>query len=106
MTGHKRFTAKVLATLLRELLTKSMTYDDMCAATGLMQITVSAWIKSLRTEGLIHVCGWDKDSRGYATIARFKWAPDKTDVPRPSMTAAESARLRRRAKKALAGAAA
>lgn len=105
MTGHKRFTAKVLSALIKELLTRSMTYDDMCAHTGLQQFTLSAWVKSLRTENLIHVCSWDKDSRGYATIARFKWKPGAVDVPRPSMTPAESARLRRRAKKE-AGAAA
>ena len=102
MTGHKRFTAKVLASLLQQLIVRSMTYDEMCAHTGLMQITLSAWVKSLRTEKLICVCGWDKDPRGYATIARFTWHPGADDVPRPSMTAAESARLRRRVKKALA----
>lgn len=83
---RKRVTATALATMLAALVKQAMTFDELCALTGLTQVTVSAWIRAMRNQKLVRVCGWDADSRGYQTIARFVWEPGAKDVPRPSKT--------------------
>lgn len=85
---RKRVTANALATLLAGLVKQAMTFDEICALTGLTQVTVSAWIRAMRSKKLVRVCNWDADNRGYQTIARFVWEPGAKDVPRPSKTMA------------------
>lgn len=102
MTERKRVTAGIAARLINTLIATPGCREDLAEEVGLAMVTTSAWLRELRHAGLVRVCRWDKDSRGYPTIAVFEWAPGvpdcRKDVPTPAQRQAA-----RRAKARLAG---
>lgn len=85
MSYHKQVTA-----LIQSLMTKGGdNYDNLVFASQMSTSTVRQWIKAWRESGLVHVSGWDNDSRGYPTIQRFAWNPGAEDVPCPAMTSTQ-----------------
>lgn len=91
MTGaaRKRVGAKAFVALLAALVEGPQSYADLVAVTGLAQPTLSGWVAEMRKSGMVRVVGWDNDSRGYPTIARFAWGQRAQDCPRPAMSGAE-----------------
>lgn len=87
------------ARMLALLTQRSLTYMDLCSATGKSQTTVAKWIRALRAEKLVYVVGWGSDQRGYPTVPRFGWGVGLTDIKRPTVPDAEHAKRRRAAAK-------
>lgn len=89
--------------MVNTLIKTPLSREDLSKAAGLAVVTTSAWLREFKQAGLVHVCRWDKDSRGYPTIAVFAFAPGvpdcKKDVPTPAQRQAM-----RRAKAKAAGA--
>lgn len=102
MTERKRLGAEKQALMLRKLVSGSATYAELEAMSGQSHLTVANWLKALRERGLIYVCAWDSDVRGYPTIPRFAWGVDEQDVMRPSIPANVRAKVLREKRKAAA----
>jgi len=72
---------------------------DLAEVSGLAQATAARYVRELQVSGMVHIGGWDRDPRGYATIAKFKWG-NCVDTPQPTKHADDAERMRRaRAKK-------
>lgn len=84
---------------LRELLlAKPMTYEELCAASGLSDQRAARWRKTNADN--IYVFDWAPDKNGRLFVPVFAWGTEP-DKPRPGrvMTSAERMRAHR-AKKA------
>lgn len=92
-TLRKHGTARAMATMVSSMLLSSWGYAELAAFTGMKPNTVSAWIRELKRAGLVYIARWENDQRGYPTIACYAWGPGKHDCKKPTLTAAERARL-------------
>ena len=68
------------------------TLEKLQAVTGLAPRTLSKWVTSLRRANLVRIADWQKDSRGYFTIAMFGWGAGLPDVVKPIVSGADRAR--------------
>lgn len=55
---------------------------EMVEVTGLHRVTIEGQLRALRREGLVHICGWEKDRRGRYQVKVFLLGR-KRDVPAP-----------------------
>lgn len=81
-----------VATLLKALNTAPHTYTQLATACGLTRSVVSKWVSAMREAGLVSVCGYLLDIRGYPTVAVFRWSPGVPDTPCPTKSPAQRVR--------------
>lgn len=74
------------------------TLTELAEISGLHYATVCEFMKAAHREKLVHICGWEPDSRGRYLIRIYMWAPGK-DVKNVKLTGAERQRRSREAKK-------
>lgn len=76
-----RLNALIYATFLEELTSGPCTLIALQEATGLHYRSISGLLRVLHKRGLVHICGWEKDSIGRVAIAVWAFGPGK-DAPR------------------------
>lgn len=100
-----------MAIFLDYLVNTPATMHDIREQTGLCRHTCSRYLRAFHKIGLVHVSGWEPDSRGRDATPVFCWGPGR-DVPRRKKSKAQVCREIRQRKKqaevlaAMAGAAA
>ncbi|MDP2263253.1 MAG: hypothetical protein Q8K24_08855 [Hydrogenophaga sp.] len=99
MSERRRVTARATAQLINLLIAGRHSREGLAQASGLAQPTVAAWLREFRHAGLVRLCDWERDSRGYPTIDLFCWAPGEADAVKPMLTAAQRQARRRAALK-------
>lgn len=78
----------VLAKTMKVLMEGPVTAHEIAELTGVHLVTAQEWMRSLRKEEAVHICGWLPDSMGRDATAVYKLGPGK-DKPRARMTAAQ-----------------
>lgn len=78
--------------LLRALEENDMTYKEMAAISGFSVFGLVRIIKRLKQEGLVHVCGYNKDAMGRDTIKIYRYGKGK-DAKRSKLPGAEKQRM-------------
>ena len=69
--------------------------DTLAVVADLAKPVVTRYIKALQAARLVHVGGWDRDTRGYPTIRQFAWG-DKPDAACPLTDRTSTTRMRAR----------
>lgn len=96
---RQRVTAERAAALIRLLVDGACSRAQLAEQLSMQPATVSGWIDAMRAAGLVRLCDWAPDSRGYPTIELFRWAPDEPDAVKQLRTRAEQMREWRAARK-------
>jgi len=99
--GRKCSSPIAQALLIKQLSVDSATYEEMSNLTGLSPRTLASLVKEFRFHNLMHIAGWDADTRGFPTVARFAWG-HKPDAIRPSIPRSVMQKNLRQRKQALA----
>lgn len=96
LSKRRKVSHVALAQTMKLLLQGPITAHELAEATGIHYVTTSEWLRSLRREGAVHICGWLPDSMGRDVTAVYKMGAG-TDKPRKRMTQAErQARYRKK----------
>ena len=74
-----------------KMLMDGCTAYNICDETGLHVVTVQSYLRALHKEGVIHITGWVKNSRGVDATHIYKLGIGE-DKPRSKMTRAEIAK--------------
>jgi len=98
---HRRSNAQMtFVAMVARLYSAPASYEELVEHTGLHAMTVSRYVRAMRTEGIAHVQAWLPDARGRDAVPVFAFGPGK-DKPRAKMTPAQrSARSRLKKKRA------
>lgn len=94
-----RINALSFAKLVRCLTDGPSRIQDVADETGLHYVTARRYLKALHREHVIHISGWENDSRGRANQVVYAMG-DKADAKRPRLSDAER-QVRYRNKKRL-----
>jgi hypothetical protein len=86
-----RLGALSMAKVTRALLEGPCSVSELQAASGLSIGTLHAYMRALRKEGVLHICGWEKDATGRDNLRVFKLGAGK-DRPRAKKSKAQIAR--------------
>lgn len=62
--------------------------QELAGLTGLHYVTVLQYTREMHAAGAVHICAWEKNSRGCDSIKIYKIGPGK-DKKRERMTGAE-----------------
>jgi transcription initiation factor IIE alpha subunit len=92
-----RLGALSMAKITRALLDGPCSINELKQVSGLNTNTLHAYMRALRKEGVVHICGWEKDATGRESLRVFKLGNDK-DVPRTKKSKAQIARECRKRK--------
>jgi len=86
----------VLAKTLALLQARDVTARVLVERVGIHLVTAQEWLRALKKERTIHICGWMQDSLGRDTTAVFRLGQG-LDAPRRKLTPAQrQARYRER----------
>ena len=88
LVKHRKVSHVVLAKTMKILLEGPATSHEIAELTGIHPVTASEWMRSLRKEEAVHICGWLPDSMGRDATAVYKLGPGR-DKPRTKMTPAQ-----------------
>jgi predicted ArsR family transcriptional regulator len=88
LSKHRKVSHVVLAQTIKLLLENPITAHELAEHTGIHLVTAQEWMRSLRKEGAVHICGWLPDGLGRDATAVFKLGPGR-DKPRHKLTPAE-----------------
>lgn len=83
--------------VIKALLEGPCTAAELAAASGLHQVTIYEFMRSMRKLKVSHICGWEPDSMGRDAIAVFALGRGN-DAKRRTQTRAEIARRYRERK--------
>ena len=98
LNKRRKINHVALAQTIKLLLQGPITAHELAEYTGIHPVTAAEWMRGLRREGVVHVCGWLPDSMGRDATAVFKMGAGR-DKPRSKMTQAErQARYRQKQK--------
>jgi hypothetical protein len=86
-----RLGALSMAKVTRALLEGPCSVSELQAASGLSIGTLHAYMRALRKEGVLHICGWEKDATGRDNLRVFKLGAGK-DRPRTKKSKAQIAK--------------
>jgi DNA-binding transcriptional ArsR family regulator len=92
-----RLGALSMAKVTRALLDGPCSVGELKLASGLSGNTLYEYLRALRKEGVVHICGWEKDATGRESLRVFKLGPGK-DRPRAKKSKAQVARECRKRK--------
>jgi hypothetical protein len=93
---QRRVGHMVLAKTLALLQARDVTARLLVERVGIHLVTAQEWLRALKKERTIHICGWMQDSLGRDTTAIFRLGQG-IDVPRKKLTSAQrQARYRER----------
>lgn len=84
----KKINAFTQARLIRLLLDGTYTCAELAEETGLHYVTVLEYTRELYHAGAVHICMWEKDTRGRDLVKIYKLGVGK-DAKRNKMTPAE-----------------
>jgi len=76
------------AQLIKLLLDGVYTCHELADQTGLHYVTVLQYTRELHSAGAVHICAWQKDSRGRDAIKIYKIG-EARDAQRKKMTQAQ-----------------
>lgn len=86
-----------VAKITRALLDGPCSILELRLVSGLNISTLHEYMRALRKEGVVHICGWEKDATGRESLRIFKLGADK-DAPRAKKSKAQIARECRKRK--------
>lgn len=92
-----RLGALSMAKITRALLDGPCSINELKLVSGLNISTLHEYMRALRKEGVVHICGWERDSTGRESLRVFKLGNDK-DAPRAKKSKALIARECRKRK--------
>ena len=92
-----RLGALSMAKITRALLDGPCSVHELQAVSGLNISTLHEYMRALRKEGVVHICGWEKDATGRDSLRIFKLGDDK-DAPRAKKSKAQIAKECRKRK--------
>jgi len=92
-----RLGALSMAKITRALLDGPCSISELKLVSGLNVSTLHEYMRALRKEGVVHICGWEKDATGRESLRVFKLGNEK-DAPRAKKTKAQIARECRKRK--------
>lgn len=81
-------TQETYAILFKHLLDSPMTAHELAAETGVHIVTAQRLMRILKQYKVVHICAWEKDSRGRDVTPVYKLGTGK-DKPKAKMTTAE-----------------
>lgn len=90
-TGRPRLNAVLYAMLLEELVAGPTTLHALCEVTGFERKTVRSILKAMHDRKLVHLSGYDKDSRGRAIVPVWTFGRGR-DAKRQPKSHAENCR--------------
>ena len=93
-TPRKMLTPTATALMQVAMEKKPNSLNDLVKVSGLSKPVVTRYVRELQSAGMVFVGDWDRDSRGYPTIEKYRWGKGE-DVPCPYKHASEAERLRR-----------
>jgi len=93
-TTRKMLTPTAMAKMQAGMERKPRSLNDLVKISGLSKPVVTRYIRELQGVPLVHVGDWDKDPRGYPTIAKYKWGAG-ANVPCPKKHASDAERMRK-----------
>ena len=88
------------AILFKHLLDGPMTAYDLVEESGVHIVTAQSLMRCLKKHKVVHICGWEKNSRGIDTTPIYKLGHGK-NKPRAKMTDKERTQRYRDKKKAM-----
>lgn len=92
-----RLGALSMAKITRALLDGPCSIRELQVISGLSINTLHTYMRALRKEAVVHICGWEKDATGRDSLRVFKLGAGK-DAPRTRKSKAQIARECRRRK--------
>lgn len=92
-----RLGALSMAKITRALLDGPCSINELKLVSGLNISTLHEYMRALRKEGVVHICGWEKDTTGRESLRVFKLGSDQ-DAPRAKKSKAQIARECRKRK--------
>lgn len=92
-----RLGALSMAKITRALLDGPCSINELKLVSGLNISTLHEYMRALRKEGVVHICGWEKDATGRESLRVFKLGNEK-DAPRAKKSKAQIARECRKRK--------
>jgi hypothetical protein len=95
-----RLGALSMAKITRALLEGPCSIRELQVISGLSVNTLHTYMRALRKEGVIHICGWEKDATGRDSLRVYKLGAGK-DAPRTRKSKAQIARECRKRKQDL-----
>ncbi len=72
--------------LVRALVDGPHTHLELQQETGLSQAVITQYLRAMKRQRLIYVCGFDKDAAGRQSIQIWRFGVDKDDVKRVKET--------------------
>lgn len=99
-----RINALSFAKLVKAIIEDDLTVQQLVDDTGLHYVTVQRYMRALHREGVIHICGWEKDSRGRDAIRVYRFGPgrDAKRKRKPGAVRAKEYRSKMRIRKVFA----
>ena len=92
-----RLGALSMAKITRALLDGPCSILELRMVSGLNISTLHEYMRALRKEGVVHICGWERDATGRESLRVFKLGSGK-DAPRAKKSKAQIARECRKRK--------
>lgn len=86
------------AKLIKYIIDQPATVHDLAAETGLHFVTVGRLMRMFKQEKIVHICGWEPDSRDRDVTAVYKFGEGRDKAKRRISSAVRTKNYRERQK--------